>query len=327
MSLRITKAGISDAFYDEGRNGYQHLGINPGGVMDVVAMKLANSLVGNHCSEAVLEMHFPAPEILFEEDALVALSGADFTASIGKRTLPVNCPLMVKKGSKLMFRKPIYGSRLYMAIKNGFEIESWLESSSTNELVRAGGFEGRTLKANDVISTRKPLSYKSCLKEGEDVVSLPFSANTEALYNNTLVNILPGPQYEALTPESKLQLINEPFIITNESNRMGYRLQAKALQLTQSINMISSAVTMGTIQLLPTGRIIVLMADHQTTGGYPVIGHVISADLPTIAQYPPGKKISFQLTDIESAEDLLYKQHLHLMQLQNACTFRLKEFL
>lgn len=326
MSLRIIKAGISDAFYDQGRTGYQHLGINPGGVMDVVAMKVANSLVGNHWSEAVLEMHFPATQILFEEDVLVAFSGADFTASINKTTLPLNCPLMVRKGSELRFKKPMYGSRLYMAIRNGFETDSWLDSTSTNELVKAGGYKGRTLKTNDVVKVRKAHSYKPGFKNG-NVVVLPFSASTNALYNKSPVRILPGLQYDLLTPASRLQLLNDAFNITNESNRMGYRLQARPLQLSQAISLISSAVTMGTIQLLPTGQLIILMADHQTTGGYPVIGHVISADLPTMSQYPPGKKISFQLTDLQSAEDLLYMQHLHLTQLQNACTFRLSELM
>ena len=123
-----------------------------------------------------------------------------------------------------------------------------------------------------------------------------------------------------------LRLASGTFAISRESDRMGYRLEGEPLQLIVPKEMISTAATRGTMQLLPNGQIIILMADHQTSGGYPRLGHVISADIPSLAQMRPGEKISFQTISIADAEKILLEQEMNLRQLQNACNFRLQEY-
>jgi antagonist of KipI len=326
MSLIVLKAGVSDTFQDNGRYGYQHLGINPGGVMDIVAMQVANALVGNDLNETVLEMHFPAAEIMFESDVLIALSGADFAPVINDAPFEINQPLPVKHGSTVKFKSVRIGSRIYLAVKGGFLTDKWLSSGSTNLKVQMGGFSGRQLKKGDVIPFNSAFDSSNSFAKN-DVVKLPWSANVKSFYHENTFRILPGEEFKLLDDISKPQLIQSAFTISNDSDRMGYRLNGASLKLSEPIELLSSAVSKGTIQLLHNGQLIVLMADHQTTGGYPRVGHIISADISSLAQKKPGEKICFEMTDINTAESLLQTQYKDLLQLQNACNFRLAEYL
>ncbi len=326
MSIRVIKQGMLDVFQDDGRYGYQHLGINPGGVMDAVALRIGNALVLNSWNEAVLEMHFPAPELLFEQDAFIALSGADFSASIDGYNIPLNHPVSVKKGAILSFLKPVAGIRTYLSVYGGFVLQEWLRSCSTNLQCGKGGYFGRQLKTNDVILFKRAFNHSKGHASRQFYV-YPFSANTTGLYCNNNIRMVAGPHFMQLKLEDKNNFEKKPFTISNNSNRMGYRLKADALSLMNELNLISTGVTRGTIQLLPSGQLIVLMADHQTTGGYPIIGNVISADFSALAQTKPSQEIQFLLTDLSTAQKALIDQQQHLLQVQNACTFQLKELL
>lgn len=156
---------------------------------------------------------------------------------------------------------------------------------------------------------------------------LPWQAGNEWGDITTETFILPGYEWNRLTSSSKENFTMTSFVITNQSDRMGYRLNNIPLNSITNEEVISSAVSFGTVQLLPDGRLIILMADHQTTGGYPRVAHIISAHHKKLAQMKAGDKIHFHLTDQLTAEDLLIKQQQHLQHLQNACTFRLHEFL
>ncbi|MCY7420222.1 MAG: biotin-dependent carboxyltransferase family protein [Chitinophagaceae bacterium] len=326
MSIRIIKSGISDAFFDEGRFGYQHIGINPTGAMDNIAVKIVNALTLNHSNEAALEMHFPAATISFKKDALIALSGADFTATINHSIVPVNKPILVKQNAILQFKKPLRGARVYLGVQGGFKLSAWLESYSTNTMVNAGGYFGRRLKTGDEIHFKGDHSYPD-LSTTNAVQIFPFQANINELYQQGSIRIVAGRHFKLLTTEAQQQLLQQAFTITGESNRMGYKLQSQPLALQQEQNIISSAVTKGTIQLLPNGQLIVLMADHQTTGGYPIIVHVITADVCTLAQYNQKDSIHFKLVSNKEAEEAFLSQHRHLLQLQNACNLRLNDFI
>jgi antagonist of KipI len=321
MAIRIHKAGILDTIQDAGRFGFQHWGVNPGGAMDAVAMQVANILVGNAMEEPVIEMHFPAAQISFDQPALFALAGADFDASLNGLSIEPHQPILVKQGSVLKFNRQRSGSRVYLAVRGGFAADSWLNSCSTHLKVGAGGYKGSALKKNDLINFRA--AFK--MQDGLPVV-LPWKANVSVLYTAAPFYFIPGAEYEQLDQGSKTQFQNAPFSIEPNSDRMGYRLKGRPLHSTVDKELISTAVTRGTMQLLPTGQLIILMADHQTTGGYPRIGHVISADLPSLSQLRPGDEIRFISTDIASAEALLLGQQRNLQQLQNACTFRVQEY-
>jgi antagonist of KipI len=323
MSLKIIKAGIQDTIQDMGRYGLQHFGINPTGAMDKYAMQLANLLAGNKTDEAVIEMHFPASVFMFTKPALIALAGADFSASINGDLVPNLHPIIVCKNDVLQFHKPVNGARAYLAVLGGFVLNKWMNSYSTHLKSKAGGFSGRILQKEDELLFRKPFSFS---ERQNDFVVLPWQADTKWNEDQKEILILTGSELIRLTAESKENFLMTSFVITNQSDRMGYRLNNIPLPVMTNEEIISSAVSFGTVQLLPDGKLIILMADHQTTGGYPRVAHVISAHHSKLAQMKAGDKIHFKLTDQQTAEELYIKQQQHLLQLQNACTFRLQEY-
>jgi len=323
MGIRILKAGVACSFRDKGRFGYQHLGIGPCGAMDTLAMKVANALVGNHLNEAVLEMHFPASQIEFQRDALICITGASFQPIINALPIPLHQPVYVRKGAELRFQLPVEGARAYLSVQGGFSLTQWLRSCSTDVHSKTGGHLGRLLQTGDVINLKQHNTFPSSIKK--DVMVLPFSANMQRWYTDAPILCLPSTHYHLLTPESKNAFEQTPFQLTTQSNRMGYRLQGTPLHMSTRTNQISSGVVMGSVQLLPGKQCIVLMADHQTTGGYPVIAHVIAAELPRLAQLSIGAILHFKLCDTTTAVSLLQTQHRHILQVQNASTFRLNQ--
>jgi antagonist of KipI len=326
MSLLIQKQGLSDTFQDLGRYGYQYLGVNPGGAMDTIALRMANALVGNMPDEAVLEMHFPAAVILFEETVLLSLAGADFSAAIGETELPLYHPVWVKAGSVLHFRSRQKGARVYLAVQGGFQLSRWLNSCSTHLKTKTGGFQGRALQKNDRIFCKQNQSIRNLTTDTSFDI-LHWQANVQSFYRKETLRFVAGEEYWLLQKASRHKLEDHPFHISRESDRMGYRIKGESLLLETPLEMISSAITRGTIQLLPDNQLIVLMADHQTTGGYPRIGHIISADFPTLAQLTTGDDFSLEQIPLAEAEDEFCKQEMNLQQLQNACNFRLQEYL
>ncbi len=315
-----------DTIQDQGRPGYQQVGINPTGAMDKYAAAIANTLVGNVLGEAVIEMHFPAASFFFDHSALIALSGADFNASINGNPIPNNHPVLVNKNTTLQFHSLKNKSRCYIAIKGGMKLSKWLNSYSTNLKAEAGGLAGRRLLKDDVIELNEEPD-KNKIDEG-DFTILPWKANEDfgIEYTEQLM-VLPGAEWDWLEKNSQEKFLKNPFFISHNSDRMGYRLASEPLHSNTKTELVSSAVCFGTIQLLPDGQLIILMADHQTTGGYPRLGNIISAHLPMLAQMNTGDKIRFNFTDHLAAEGLLLKQQQHLLQLEIACKLRLENYI
>jgi antagonist of KipI len=327
MNLRVIKPGVMDTVQDMGRYGWQHLGINPGGVMDKLSAQIANILVGNDTNEAVIEIHFPAAAFFFEQPSLVAVSGADFFASVNGEEIPCMRPVLVSKYSILQFHRVINGARAYLAVHGGLDIPPWLNSYSTHLKAAAGGYKGRHLQKDDEIAFRTTSDLSSLLEKKELEV-LPWKADDDWGNNNTEeILVLPGNEWNRLNDQSKEKFFEQGFLITNHSDRMGYHLKSKPLSTITNEEVVSSAVSFGTVQLLPDGQLIVLMADHQTTGGYPRVAHVISAHHSRLAQMKPGEQFNFRFTDQQTAEELFIKQQQHLVQLQNACKFKLEQLL
>lgn len=325
MSIGVQKAGLLDTLQDRGRYGYQQSGINPGGVMDRLAMRVANMLVGNDPDTAVLEMHFPAAVLLFETTVLIAVGGADFSPVMEGREVPLHQPVLVKKGAVLQCKKQKKGARMYLAVAGGFEAEQWLHSASTQLQVKAGGFAGRALQKQDKLLLRKPDLFP--LPDPSQVVeTLPWRADMGGLYQDGLIRCIAGNELDNLDDRSRQLLTDSVFQLSRESNRMGYRLQGPVLYSNLAGELVSTAITRGTIQLLPNGQLIVLMADHQTTGGYPRLAHVTSADLPVLAQKQADEQFGLQLVSVAVAEKIFREQEMNLQQLQNACNFRLDQY-
>ena len=325
MSLQIIKAGILDTIQDGGRYGYQHLGINPGGGMDRYAQRLGNALLGKDLNAPVIEMHFPASQILFEERMIICLTGADLSARINGQRIPLSQPVAINTNTVLSFEKIISGARCYLSFLDEPDLIMWLGSHSTNLKAQAGGINGRALKKGDRINFKKVFDPESLLA-GKDFLILPWRVN-EDIKNATMVRLIKGQEWNWLTEDSKTHFKNEAYTISNSSDRMGYRLKGNALATNTTEQLISSPVTFGTVQLLPDGQLIILMADHQTTGGYPRIGNVISIDLPVLAQKNPGDKIMFVEATQLFAEQELAAQQKHLLHLQAASKMKIEKFL
>ncbi|HYF30175.1 MAG TPA: biotin-dependent carboxyltransferase family protein [Chitinophagaceae bacterium] len=327
MSITIFKAGILDSLQDGGRYGYAAQGINPGGVMDSFAADTANFLVGNSNHEAVLELHFPASQLFFKEDALIAVCGADLTPTVNNEAIPMWQPVMVKRNTLLQFLKWNWGARVYVAVQGGFKVQQWLNSYSTNLKAAAGGHSGRMLAKGDVLPLRNTSEIiAKTIPADKDHLALPWGVLDKRIYDQPeQILILPGPEWMLLDNASKVALTTAAFTIDQRSDRMGSLLNGPSLQLQEPMEMVSSGVDFGTIQLLPEGRLMILMADHQTTGGYPRIGSVITAHLPKLAQLLPGSSICFNLTDIAAAEQMLFSQMRDNSIIERSCRDHLTE--
>lgn len=323
MSIRIIKKGSCDSIRDLGRSGYQHLGIPPCGAMDTFSLQQANILVGNNRGEACIEMFFPAPVIQFEADALIAISGAAWEPRLQNIPVNTNQPIRVRKGVEVRFEKPSSGRVAYLAVQGGFAIHTWLGSYSTHIGVEQAGWKGRLLEKNDQIPFRKPLDPTWEINSAW--LAAPWMA---APIKDPLapIRIIAGKHFSLLETTAQTQLLESGFSLLPESNRMGFLLKGNPLKGNYR-EMISAAVQFGTIQWLPDGQLIVLMADHPTTGGYPRIATVIQADIHRLAQWPLQKPVSFELVSREEAIRLYQEQHFLLAQLQNATAFRLASYL
>lgn len=310
MSLEILKPGLCTTFQDAGRTGHQHIGVPVNGPMDALAQQLANLLVGNPLDCSTLEMTLQGPTLRFDTGALIAISGADLGAKLNGDALPPNRSVRATPGSILEFGQRKNGARAYLAIAGGFTVEKVLGSASTYRRGAYNGVLGRALLAGD------RLGFASCFRNAPRVLlpaALTRSIEREA---DAAIRVVAGREWDTFTEEARHNLLNGDYRIGNDSERMGYRLQGAELALAKPLELLSEAVTFGTVQVPPSGQPIVLMADRQTTGGYPRIANVISADLPLLAQRLPGEAVRFQLTTLEEAQRLAVKRARLLAQLE-----------
>lgn len=313
MSLLVKKSGILTTVQDLGRFGYRRFGINTGGAMDRTAVRLINLLLGNNENAPVVEMHFPAAEIEFEADCEFALGGADHAPSIDSLEIENWRVRSGKAGSVLRFAEKRRGARSYLAVRGGFEAESWLGSSSTNLTAGVGGHSGRRLQNGDRLATKGSNTGSNASNGFISPTLIPRYSPFPTL------RVTAGHEIRHLKPASQAGFGSQEYTITNRSDRMGYRLSGEQLFLKKPAEMISSAVTFGTIQLLPDGQMVILMADHQTAGGYPRVAHVIERDLPVAAQLGPSDKVAFRLITLAEAEALYFEQQRDLALLRTAC--------
>jgi antagonist of KipI len=323
MSTKVIKPGLSTTLVDSGRTGYRRIGIGPGGAMDCFAMNIANGLVGNELRSATLEIHFPSPEFMFQHSHVVAVCGKGFDVRLNNELVPLWRPFLIGQGSTLKFERAS-GGRAYLAVRGGWKAREWLGSLSTHTGIHAGGFDGRPLQKGDVleISETFEATYESKvlpwgISRGElDAVYLPSHE----------IRCLSGPEATILSNASRETFFMSTFTIGRQSNRMGYRLEGPPLRPETTNELVSSPVDAGTIQLFPDGNITILMADHQTSGGYPRIGSVLKADLPKLAQLMPGEEIRFKSASFLEAESELQAMEIKSEELIRVCLLQFKKF-
>lgn len=293
MSIKVTKKGLSDRIVDQGRFGFQDLGIQPSGPMDFLSAQLANKILDNDLNHPVFELHFPASVFEFEEAMYICISGANFVPVINDKSVALNTPIKVNPTDQLSFLQPIEGRSCYLAFKGHLdENKKWLNSYASFQT---------TLNKEDHF-TIKP---KSDIDGTANALKQNLVQQVQAtLFNAQEIRFIPGPAWNDLDPASIQLFMQNAFNIDSKSNRMGFLLNGPSIQLAAPKQYLSSAVTMGTLQLLPNGQIIVLMADHQTIGGYANLGQIILVDLPKLAQLNNHRPFKLSITNVQTAQQL-----------------------
>lgn len=325
MSIAVLRPGLHTLLQDSGRHGYQHVGVPVGGAMDLFSHRVANIVAGNRSDAATLEITLQGPRLAFSGDELIAICGADLSPTIGGAPVPEGKAVRVRAGSVLEFGACRAGCRGYLAVGGGFDVPLVMGSRSTYEPARFGGLDGRALARGDTLETgaAQPDLYPGLVHELEHsrrAFAFPkWSVNQhiEKLGRAPqVVRIVPGRHWERFTADSRERLTAAAFRVAPESNRMGFRLQGGLIALDEPLELLSEAVSFGTIQVPPGGQPIVLMADRQTTGGYPRIAEVASVDLHLLAQLRPGDGVRFELVSLAQA------QALHLCREQEMVAIR-----
>lgn len=311
MGISIIKAGLLSTVQDLGRWGFQRQGVPVSGAMDRLALRLGNVLLGNDESAAAIECTWTGPSIRFDQDQLISITGANLLPKLNGREIAMWKPIYVPKDAVLSFGKAdSEGCRAYICFYGGLDVPLVLGSRSTYLSGKMGGLNGQALVQGDQISF---------LKAFESVSSTFNWSMDSSLYPNLAsrkIRIIAGPHTARLEKDSLSDLFKQSFEISNSSDRMGYRLKSKMLHLKDKRELLSSGVCFGTIQLPADGQPIILMADHGTTGGYPIIGQVARIDIPLLAQLKPGEHIQFEEIDLRAAQQLLLEQEQQINRLR-----------
>lgn len=298
--ISFIKSGLMTTVQDGGRTGYQRFGMPTAGAMDRYAMYLANILVGNDMDAAVLEATVSGPKLLFQTGCAFAITGADMKARLDGMPVEPNRAYSAQKGSLLELRYAMSGCRSYIAFAGGLAVQSVMGSCSTYTKAKIGGIDGRRANDGDTI---KLLSPKKTLKNM--ALRHAGGALIPAYGSGVTLRVTLGPQQDRFTEAGLAALFSEEYTVTSESDRMGCRLMGKELELegNKTADIVSDAVAFGSVQA-PNGRPIIMMADHQTTGGYAKPCCVITADIPLAAQLKPGNKVRFMPISVEQAQSI-----------------------
>lgn len=297
--ILVVRPGFLTTVQDLGRTGYQRFGLPLSGAMDPLAHRLANRLVGNADRAASLEITLWGPELRFDREAVIALAGADLSPSLDGTPIPMWEAVRVPAGATLAFAGRRTGARTYLAVAGGINVPLVLGSRSTHLRSGTGGFAGRALAPGDEVPGGRAADHALALVGR----SVPSEARPPYRVEPTLRVVL-GPQTDCFRPEAPDALTGAPYTLTPQSDRMGYRLQGTPLlhaDTTGAPEIVSDATPPGSLQVPADRQPILLMADHQTTGGYPKLGVVISADLPLAAQLIPGESLRFAVVDVAEA--------------------------
>ena len=293
-ALLIDRPGLASSLQDLGRTGLQRYGVPVSGALDPLAARLANALVGNDEGEAVLEMLTLGTSFTVEADAVrLALVGSAVGLRIDSAKLAANRSVTLGRGAKVEIPGFTDTSCCCLAVSGGFAVDKVMGSRSTYARGGFGGFAGRLLKPGDRLALRDPTPPMG-----------PDRLAGEIAYGAGPIRIVPGPQAEWFEPDSLARFFAEPYEITAEADRMGMRLSGPKLVHTKGFNIASDGIATGAVQVPGTGQPILLLADHQTIGGYPKLGTVASVDLPRLGRCRPGQSLRFTRISVAEAEAL-----------------------
>jgi len=288
--LRVLEAGLLTTIQDIGRPQAVASGVPPGGAMDRFAHSAANLIVGNDRTAATLECTVSGPRLVVEQPCVVAVTGGDFDPRVNGEAAPMWTGVTLAPGDELALGRRRNGARAYIAVAGGIVADRWLGSMSTSLMTGRGGMHGRALVEGDVIAAGAPV----------DAPARSLAADLQPRYEDHTLYVIDGPHIAMLSEESRAAIFDSAFTVSHDSNRMGYRLDGPALE-TRGEEVLSFGLVAGSLQVPSGGRPILLMADHQTAGGYPVVANVISASMSIAAQLAPGDELRFAEISIDAA--------------------------
>jgi antagonist of KipI len=306
--LRVEKPGLFTTVQDLGRLNAMSSGVPPGGAMDRFAHRAANLLVGNDEGAATLECTLSGPVLVALRPCLVAITGADFDPRVNGDPVPMWAGVFLGEGDGLSFAGRRWGARVYVAVAGGIGGDRWLGSLSTSLLAARGGMHGRLLAAGDLIAT-------SGAPAAPTISGRLLSPDHRPDYADHALHAIAGPHARRLDSEGRKALFGAAFSVSRDADRMGYRLEGPVLDASGD-ELLSFGLAAGAVQVPRSGQPILLMADHQTAGGYPVVATIASSAMPVAAQLLPGDELSFSEISIEAALRLRRDQRAALDSLK-----------
>jgi antagonist of KipI len=298
--IQVVEPGLFTTVQDLGREGFGPMGVSASGAADAVSLRIGNQLVGNAEGAAGLELTLLGGTFAFPDGAVVALAGSDFGATLDGKPVEMWTSFEAKPGQTLRLGPTRSGARCYLCVRGGIEVKLFLGSASTHVLSGLGGNEGRALRKGDVLSVGTGGGYTHIRR-------LTARAKQE-LKPRKALRVTPGPQSEWFSEAAQRLFYASTYRVAEESNRMGIRLEGAVVPMPAGGEMSSEGVALGAIQVPEGGQPIILFVEQQTTGGYPKIANVISADFHSLGQLRPRDEIRFELLDIEMARLLLIEQ-------------------
>jgi antagonist of KipI len=311
-TVRVLKPGLLTTVQDRGRWGLQAFGVSVAGPMDPCSHRVANAIVGNDPDAAALEVTLVGPALQFDDERVVAVAGAEFELTLNGAPVSCNTSFVVPSGATLRFGQRIKGTRAYLGVAGGIDVPPTLGSRSTHVVTKIGGLNGRQLRAGDQLPLGRPPSLaEQTRSSARRVPRFDVAGAAEPP-----IRILPGPQADRFASDALELLQSAPYTVGSASDRMGFRLEGPALTHSRGADIISDATPLGALQVPASGRPILLMADRQTTGGYPKIATVISADISRAGQLGPGHRLSFVVCSPREAMAALIAQERALMALE-----------
>jgi antagonist of KipI len=330
MQLSVIKPGVFSTIQDLGRTAYLGQGVPLSGAMDQNSSMLANIALGNEEHQATLEVSYANAEFITDTDILLSYGGYGAFLVINDRNIPALRPVFIPKGNVVKLVNNSIGSRTYIAVAGGWDVPYILGSKSTYITGGFGGLSGRTLQKGDILSSSNNLSVTTAkileqLKhQGINLNFTSWSINhyTKQPEKQTEIRVVTGNELEWLESNSILSFFSDDFRISNQANRMGLNLIGNKMHRKNKEELLSTAVVPGTIQVTGDGSLILLMADCQTTGGYPTIAQVATVDLSICGQLKPEDAINFVAISKEEAENLYLEQRKEIYKIKSSISNR-----
>jgi antagonist of KipI len=325
MSVTILRAGPLTTVQDLGRNGFRGIGVGASGALDGFAARIANLLVGNGEAAALIEVTLGMFRVRFNDARLIAWCGGAFEARIGGERIPAGHSVSVSAGEELALDHANPGCRAWLAISGGIDLPSILGSRSTDLRASFGGMDGRSLRAGDefplgAIPARATAFSRALATSRVGHWSAPANWTSTAV-SRAVLRVIRGADWNRFEENAQKALFGENFSATAEADRMGVRFDGPELNRSDAGDLISEAVTPGTVQIPPNGKPILLLGDCQTIGGYPKIAHVISSDLSIAAQLRPGDQLRFSEVSLSTAHELLLTRERELKRFRIGLEF------